>query len=118
MAIYNFRKLEVWQYSMNLAKSVCNHVSEIPSDKRAGLISPVIKYTVSIPSNIAEGSDRSINKDFANFLSVSFGSCYELETQLIMTNDIFNIDCENAIMERHQAQKMIVGFKNKLLTDK
>ncbi len=118
MAIHNFRKLEVWQYSMNLVKSVCNLISEIPSDERFGLKSQIARCSVSIPSNIAEGSGRSTNKDFANFLSISLGSCYELETQLILVNDIFKIDCENAINECHHVQKMIFGFKNKLITDK
>lgn len=118
MAIHNFRKLDVWQYSMNLVKTVYNLLSEVPSDERFGLKSQIARCSVSIPSNIAEGSGRSTNKDFANFLSISLGSCYELETQLILINEIFNIDCEDVIKECQHVQKMIFGFKNKLLIDK
>lgn len=117
MAIHNFRKLDVWNYSMELVKSSYKLISEIPSDERFGLKSQIARCSVSIPSNIAEGSGRSTNKDFANFLSISLGSCYELETQLLLVQDIFKIDCEKIIKECHHVQKMIFGFKNKLINN-
>ncbi len=115
MAIHNFRKLDVWTISMELVKSTYILIAEIPLDERFGLKSQIARCSVSIPSNIAEGSGRSTNKDFAKFLSISLGSCYELETQLMLVQDLFNIDCDKVIKECHQVQKMIFGFKNKLV---
>lgn len=52
------------------------------------MTSQLRRCAVSIPSNIAEGSGRKTDKDFSNFLSVSLGSQFELETQLIISNEI------------------------------
>lgn len=115
MAIHNFRRMEVWKNAMELTKSVYNILSEIPNDERFGLKSQISRCSVSVPSNIAEGSGRSTDKDFSHFLSISLGSCYELETQLILVQDIFNIDCEKIIIDCQRVQKMIFGFKNNLI---
>ncbi|MCC6702216.1 MAG: four helix bundle protein [Fluviicola sp.] len=115
MAVHNFRRLEIWKNSMELTKSVYNILSEIPIDEKFGLKSQISRSSVSIPSNIAEGSGRNTNKDFANFLSYSLGSSYELETQLILVQELFNIDCEKIINDCQQVQKMIFGFKNNLI---
>lgn len=115
MAIHNFRKIEVWKDSMELTKSVYKIISEIPNEERFGLKSQISRCSVSIPSNIAEGSGRSTDKDFAHFLSMSLGSSYELETQLILLQDIFQIDCEKIILDCHKVQKMLFRFKNNLI---
>lgn len=115
MPVHNFRKLEVWNDSMILVKSVYGIISEIPNDERFGLKSQISRCSVSIPSNIAEGSGRSTDKDFAHFLSMSLGSCYELETQLILIQEIFQINCEQIILDCHKVQKMLFRFKNNLI---
>jgi four helix bundle protein len=115
MAVHNFRKMEVWKKAMELTKTVYLMLPNIPTDEKFGLKSQVSRCAVSVASNIAEGSGRSTDKDFSNFLSISLGSCYELETQLILIQDIFQIDCEKIIVDCQQVQKMIVGFKNNLI---
>lgn len=115
MAVHNFRKMDVWKNAMELTKSVYKMLAEIPMDEKFGLKSQISRCAVSIASNIAEGSGRSTDKDFSHFLSMSLGSCYELETQLILIQDIFNINCEKIIVDCQQVQKMIVGFKNNLI---
>jgi four helix bundle protein len=114
MATHNFRRLDIWINSMELTKSVYSILSEIPNDEKFGLKSQISRCSISIPSNIAEGSGRSTNKDFCHFLSISLGSSYELETQLILIQDIFSIECEDIIHYCHDIQKMIFNFKNKL----
>jgi four helix bundle protein len=107
--------MEVWKNAMELTKSVYRILPEMPNDEKFGLKSQISRCSVSVPSNIAEGSGRSTDKDFLNFLSMSLGSCYELETQLILVQEIFNIDCEKIITDCQQVQKMIFGFKNNLV---
>ena len=114
MAIHNFREMNIWKRSMDLTRNVYVLTSELPSDERFGLKSQVNRCAVSIPSNIAEGSGRGTNKDFRRFLDISLGSSYELETQLILTQDLFEIDATNVIQELNEVQKMIVGFRRNL----
>lgn len=99
---------------MDLTRNVYVLTSELPSDERFGLKSQVNRCAVSIPSNIAEESGRGTNKDFRRFLDISLGSSYELETQLILTQDLFKIDATNVIQELNEVQKMIVGFRRNL----
>jgi len=95
MQVHNFRDLKVWQLSINAV--IYKITSEFPADEKFGLISQIRRCAVSIPSNIAEGSGRGSNKDFARLLEIALASSYELETQLIISNrlDIISIDSLN-----------------------
>ena len=71
----------------------------------------------SIPSNIAEGSSRSSDKDHARFIEISLGSCFELETQILIAKTVNNTleELANAILKDiDEEQKMLVSFINKL----
>jgi four helix bundle protein len=72
------------------------------------------RCSVSIASNIAEGSGRGTNKDFNRFLDISLGSSYELETQLILAGEIFNLKNEGIVPKLIDLQRMIIGFKRSL----
>ncbi|MCE2743299.1 MAG: four helix bundle protein [Fluviicola sp.] len=111
---HNFRELKIWQESMKIVKSVYSLTSNLPSDERFGLVSQINRCSISIPSNIAEGSGRTSNKEFIHFLNISISSSFELETQLILANDLFNTDSEEIIEKINELQKMIVGFKKSL----
>ncbi len=115
--MHNFKKLDIWTRSMDLASEIYLLTNSFPSIERFGLISQMQRSAVSIPSNIAEGSAKSSNKDFSRFLEMSIGSLFELETQLILATklnyleSVVSISTQNKINE---LQKMIIGFKNKL----
>ena len=67
-----------------------------------GLTSQIRKASISVPSNIAEGAGRGTNKDFSNFLNISLGSAFELETQLIIAEKLELIkmaDLEDLLIE-------------------
>ena len=72
------------------------------------------RSSVSIPSNIAEGSGRTSEKEFIHFLNIAISSSYELETQLIITNELFQVDIESVIGQISEVQKMILGLKRNL----
>jgi len=78
----NYKKLIVWRKSMVLVRETYLLTNKFPKEELYGLTSQVRRSVVSIPSNIAEGSLRGSNKEFNRFLSISFGSGGELETQL------------------------------------
>jgi len=112
---HNFRELKIWKDSMNLTKNVYALTSQLPDEEKFGLKSQLNRCTISIPSNIAEGSGRTSNKEFNHFLNISLSSSsYELETQLILLNDLFNIDLNEILTELHNLQRMIGGFKRTL----
>jgi four helix bundle protein len=111
---HNFRELKIWQEAMKIVKSVYSLTSNLPSEEKFGLISQINRCSISIPSNIAEGSGRTSNKEFIHFLNISISSSFELETQLILANDLFNTDSEEIIEKINELQKMIVGFKKSL----
>ena len=86
-----FNQLNVWQKGMELCVLVYNFTERMPSSEKYALISQMQRASVSIVSNIAEGSSRKSRKDFRRFVEMALGSCYELETQLILAKQIYNI---------------------------
>ena len=111
---HNFRELNIWKNAMNIVKTVYIICKDIPKDEKFGLISQIQRCSISIPSNIAEGSGRSTQKDFINFLNISLSSSYELETQLILLNDLYKIETNMIIKDVNELQRMIIGFKRSL----
>ncbi len=111
---HNFKDLKIWQDAMKVVKSTYLLSAQLPSDERFGLISQINRCAVSIPSNITEGSGRTTDKDFLNFINFSLSSSFELETQLILANDLFNLDVEELIIKINELQRMIVGFKKSI----
>jgi len=84
----DYKKLNVWNKSIDLVVDVYKATEQFPSDERFGLTSQVKRSAVSMPSNIAEGAGRNSNPQFQNFLNYSNGSSCELETQLIIANKL------------------------------
>ena len=111
---HNFKELLVWKKSIDLVKSIYQITSILPSDERFGLISQMNRSSVSMPSNITEGSVRTSEKEFIHFLNIAISSSYELETQLIITNELFQVDIESVIGQISEVQKMILGLKRNL----
>jgi four helix bundle protein len=85
---HNFRKLTIWSDAITVVKNVYKLTATFPPEEKFGLMSQSRRCAISIPSNIAEGSGRNSDKDFRRFLSISLSSSYELETQLIVANEL------------------------------
>ena len=109
----NFKELEVWQEGRILAKEIYILSKSLPDNEKFGLISQIKRCSISIPANIAEGSAKDSQKDFARFLQISLGSCFELESHLILCQDLEIIDTKHseACLENIQRlQKRITSF--------
>ena len=105
---------------MILTKNVYLLTSDLPSEEKFGLISQIRRCAVSIPSNIAEGAGRNNKNEFNQFLGIAMGSCYELETQLILLVELdFKTENEVApLLENlNEIQKMIYKFKTNLMSN-
>lgn len=115
--MHNFRKLQIWIDGMNLVDDIYNATDKFPKHELLGLASQMQRSATSVPSNIAEGSGKSSNKDFARFLSISVGSLFELETQVLIAerrgyiDNSQSQDLQNKII---RLEKMINTFKEKL----
>ena len=88
----SFKELIVWQKSRVLVKDVYLLCEKLPTSERFGLVSQMQRSAVSVPSNIAEGYRRRNVKEYLQFLGIASGSAAELETQLILCNDLFKLD--------------------------
>jgi len=82
---HNFKKLKIWQMGMELSKFTLDLTDTFPAYEKYGLKSQMDRCSISIPSNIAEGSSRT-NKSFSHFLDISLGSSFELQTQILLAN--------------------------------
>ena len=78
----DFRKYDVWLDGVNFSTEVYRLTQSFPKQEIYGLSNQIQRAAVSIPSNIAEGSSRESESDFARFLEIALGSAYEVETQL------------------------------------
>jgi len=113
----NFKELNVWKKSMELVIEIYQLTDNFPSKEQFGLISQMRRAAISIPSNIAEGAGRMSSKEFEHFLSISLGSCFELETQIIISHDLNFIqnDLSSEIEQKiNEIQKMIRGLQKSL----
>jgi four helix bundle protein len=80
----DFKKLLIWQMGMDIVKQVYKVVKHLPEKEKFGLRYQMAKSSVSIPSNIAEGSAKRSEKDYHRFVEIALGSAYELETQALV----------------------------------
>jgi len=113
---HNYKNLKIWKLGLEIANDVSDILLDFPKHERFDLSSQISRCSVSMPSNIAEGSGRS-DKSFRNFLDYSLGSSFELGTQLLVVkhrkyiNDNTLEKLEEKIAEW---QRMTMGFQNRL----
>lgn len=115
--MHNFRELLVWQKAVALVVKIYEITRKFPDSERFNLVSQMQRSATSIASNIAEGAGRHSNALFKQFLSIALGSCYELETQLIISNKLSYISeesCDELTKDITEIQKMIFGLSNTL----
>ncbi len=109
--------LDVWKKSIDLVTAIYKVTELYPKSELYGLTSQIRRCAVSVPSNIAEGAARTSTKEFAQFLSIALGSIAELETQLIVSNNLNYIEkaqFETMIEQIITIRKMIVGLKKSI----
>lgn len=114
----NFRKYDIWKNGIDIIKAAYQISELLPEDEKFGLRSQITRAAVSIPSNIAEGSSRNSDLEFKRFLEVAIGSAFELETQLIVieelglcTADQLNDIKEKLLTEQKMINKFITTLK-------
>jgi four helix bundle protein len=79
--MFNFEKLDVWEKAIDFADLVYNNTRHFTADERFGLTNQMRRAAVSISSNIAEGTSRMSQADFARFIEIATGSVFEVVSQ-------------------------------------
>jgi len=109
--------LRIWQKGIEVVKDIYILTKKFPKEELYGLTSQMRRSAISIPSNIAEGFRRYHNKEYKQFLYIALGSCAELETQIIIANELNYIsdDDKSAVIEEIKyICRMTVKLINKL----
>ncbi len=115
--MHNFKELKIWQNAIDVSVRVYQLIHNFPVIERYNLGIQLIKSSVSVTSNIAEGAGRNTDKDFLNFLGIAQGSSYELQTQLIISNKLKLIsdkDFRSLNDSIEELEKMNYGFQKRL----
>ena len=109
--------MRIWQKGIEVVKDIYILTKKFPKEELYGLTSQMRRSAISIPSNIAEGFRRYHNKEYKQFLYIALGSCAELETQIIIANELNYIsdDDKSAVIEEIKyICRMTVKLINKL----
>lgn len=93
--IRSFKDLKIWQKGIEVVQDVYRITKDFPKEEMYGLTTQMRRAAVSIPSNIAEGFKRFHNKEYKQFLYITLGSVAELETQLIISDNLALIKKED-----------------------
>ncbi|WP_421945163.1 four helix bundle protein [Pedobacter sp.] len=113
MAYQKYTELEVWKKARQFATYIYNLTSSFPKEETYGLISQIRRCSVSVPSNIAEGSGRQHVKETIQFLTIARGSLYELETQIYIAFDIgflIDVQLKECLEQIEVLGKLINGY--------
>lgn len=117
MKINTYKELVVWQKAIELVKEIYLIAKQLPKSEQFILISQMIRASISIPANIAEGWGRNHKVEFIRFLNISYGSSTELETHLIIAkNEYPKINYKTAENLNSEIQKMLTSLVSKMKT--
>jgi len=111
------KDLEVWKKSIEMVTKIYSLTRNFPKEELYGLTNQMRRAAVSVPSNIAEGAGRNSNKELMQFLFIASGSLAELETQIIIANNLGYLNNEQKVEIIQQISnifKMLSGLKQSL----
>jgi four helix bundle protein len=116
MRYQSFEDLEVWQRGCRLTVDIFKAFADC---KNFSFRDQIQRSALSVPSNVAEGSERGSTKDFAHFLNIAKGSCGELRTQLYIARKLdflAKAAFDALIKESKELSKMLEGLRRSMLS--
>jgi four helix bundle protein len=108
--VHNFKRLDVWRRGYLLSLEIVRVAESFTGVARYALGNQIVRATISISSNIAEGYGRDSNKEFRRFLAIALGSAYELDTQVQLARDLGLIpepEAQRFVEEIDELQRML-----------
>lgn len=117
----SFTQLDTWKIAHELILSLYTMTKKFPQDELFGLTNQIRRSAVSISSNITEGFGRKSLKEKIQFYSISLGSLYETQNQILIARDLGYISSEdfsNLSESTIQISKLLHGLikKTRLMT--
>jgi four helix bundle protein len=116
--MFRFEKLAVWHRAVEFAGVVYKTTRSFPDDERFGLTSQMRRASVSISSNIAEGSGRTSDTDFARFIEIAYGSVMEVvsQAQIAKLQGLLNnTEYGKLYQESEEIARMLSGLRSTLV---
>ena len=114
-----YKNLEAWKEAIKLVKQIYLITKQFPKEELYGLTSQIRRAVISIPSNIAEGMSRYSDSDKSRFIDIALGSIAEVETQLIIAQELKFIEDINEVeLSINKTNALIIGLKKYLNKDK
>ena len=113
----DYKKLAVWSKAHLLVKDIYSLTIAFPKEELYGLVSQIRRASVSIPTNIAEGSGKASKPDFGRYLQIAFGSANEVEYLLFLAFELKYISQDNfePLSSRlEEIKKMLAGILKSL----
>jgi four helix bundle protein len=114
---FRFQKLTVWNEARAMNKRLYGLTRKFPREERFGMTAQLRSASVSVSSNIAEGSGRNSDKDFAHFLELSYGSLMEVASLLYLATDesyVLETVTETELDHIESLGRQIVALNNSL----
>ena len=109
------KDLEAWKEAIKYVTKIYLITNKFPKEELYGLVSQIRRSAVSIPSNIAEGCARCSSKETARFLDISLGSIAEIETQIIISQNLgYLSDVEELLHDLNKISALTLGLKKYL----
>ncbi len=110
---HSYQDLRVWQKAVDFVTEIYKTAAKFPKHELYGLRNQLQRSAVSVPSNIAEGQGRASRRDFHHFLATARGSLFEIETQLIIANNLGYIskaDLKRLLADSRTINAMLCGL--------
>lgn len=113
--VESFKDLIVWQKGIELVNEIYKVTKPFPKEEMYCLTSQIRRAAISIPANISEGWGRGTTKNYVQFLEISRGSLFELNTLIIISYNQDYLSKENC-NEIENILNEIGGMLNALIT--
>lgn len=114
---FRFEKLTVWQDARKFKQAIYSATQSFPRQELFALTSQIRRASISVSSNIAEGSGRNSDRDFAHFLEQAYGSLMETASLLFLSLDEKLIDettCDLLLATADRLAGQIVALNRSL----
>lgn len=107
--MFTHKDLDVWKLGIQCVKDIYQITTKLPNDEKFRLSSQLKRAAVSFPANISVGAARQSHKEYVRFLYISLGSLSEVETLLIISQEL---DFINGLNEQF---RMITELRSKTI---